>query len=199
MQEHTHKYFKKSHSLPQYIYLLTHIFFYLINLKKLPYLSGKWNVHCTASPEPKTELKFLNGFDHSLNLEKTDPTPTPTRPDRGQTFSQPNHVQSSSNFEDIFLIIHQPDLWCQRLPHPSKSPVRNLNVLQAPNLCILREIMFDLDQTIRLGPIATTNLIYDVKDDLILQVSGQEPSTSSKYPTYTFSAKSWTISIKLLG
>ena len=29
-------------------------------------------------------------------------------------------------------------------------------------------------------------MIYDVKDDPILQVSSQEPLTSSKSPTYTF-------------
>ena len=39
--------------------------------------------------------------------------------------SQPNHVGSSSNFQDISHIIYQHDLWCKRWPQSSKSPVRN--------------------------------------------------------------------------
>merc|ERR1712082_71064 len=42
-------------------------------------------------------------------------------------------------------------------------------------------------------------MIYDVKCDPILQVSSQEPPTSSKPPTFAFSAKSSMILIKLSG
>ena len=113
--------------------------------------------------------------------------------------SQPNHVWSWSNAQDWLLTNYQPDLWCERWPHPSSLQSGTLNVLQVPNLCFLSQIMSDLDQTFRRGPLATTNLIYDVKDDPILQVSSQEPSTSSKPPTYTFLAKSCPIMIKLSG
>ena len=41
-------------------------------------------------------------------------------------------------------------------------------------------------------------MIYNVKDDPILQVSSQEPSTSSKSQTYLLSAKSYPILIELL-
>ena len=144
-----------------------------------------------------TMIWFLNGFDHSLNLKKTRPNPTPTQPqpDRRQTFSQLKHIQSSSNFQDIF----QHDLQCQRLPHPSSLQSGTFNILQAPNLYFLSQIMSDLDETFRICPLATTNLICDVKVDHILQVSSQEPSTSSKSTTYAFSAKSCLILIKLSG
>ncbi len=111
--------------------------------------------------------------------------------------SQPNHVRSWSNFQDRPLSNYQPDLWCQRWPHPSILQSGTFNILQAPNLYFLSKIMSDLDQIFRKGPLATTNLIYDVKDDPFLQVSIQEPSTSSKPPTYAFSAKSWRIFTKL--
>merc|ERR1712082_216697 len=84
-------------------------------------------------------------------------------------------------------------------PHPPSLQSGTLNILQAPNLCNLSKIMFDLDQTFRMGPLATTDLIYDVKDDHILQVSSQEPSTSSKPPTSAYLAKSCPILIKLSG
>merc|ERR1712082_108083 len=57
----------------------------------------------------------------------------------------------------------------------------------------------NLHQIFRICPLATTDLIYDVKDDPILQVSSQEPSTSSKPPTSAFLAKSCPILIKLSG
>ena len=107
-----------------------------------------------------------------------------------------------------------------------KPPVRNHQY--SPNLCFLVQIISDLNQTSRIDPLATTNLIYDVKDflvqiisdldqtsridplatpnltydvkdDPILQVLSQEPSTSSKPPTYAFSVKSCLILIKPSG
>jgi len=59
--------------------------------------------------------------------------------------------------------------------------------------------MSDLDQTFRISSISSNNMIYNVKDDPILQVSSQEPSTSSKSPNYPFSVKSCLILIKLSG
>ena len=44
-----------------------------------------------------------------------------------------------------------------------------LNVIQAPNLCFLSQIISDLDQTFRIDPLANNNLIYDVINDSILQ------------------------------
>ena len=44
--------------------------------------------------------------------------------------------------------------------------------------------MSDIDETIRISPIPSNNMIYEIKDDPYLQVSNQEPSMSSKFPTY---------------
>ena len=44
-----------------------------------------------------------------------------------------NHVGSSSNFLDIFLIIYRHDSWFQRWPHPPSLQSGTLNVLQVPN------------------------------------------------------------------
>ena len=91
--------------------------------------------------------KQLNGFNHSLNLEKTRPNPNPTlTPTRGITFSQLKHVRSLSNFQDIFLIIYQPDLWCQIWPHSSRLQSGTFIILQVQNLYFLSQIMSDLDQ-----------------------------------------------------
>ena len=59
---------------------------------------------------------------------------------------QPNHVGSSSNFQDISHIIYQHDLWCKRWPQSSKSPVRNHQHPPSPNLSFLSQIMSDLDK-----------------------------------------------------
>ncbi len=67
-------------------------------------------------------------------------------------------------------------------PHPLSLQSGTFNVLQAPNLAFLNQIMSDLDQTFRIGPLATTNIIGDVQLDPILQLSSQEPSTSFKPP-----------------
>ena len=48
---------------------------------------------------------------------------------------------------------------------------------------ILSQITSDLHQTFRIFSQPYTNMIYDVKDDPILQVSNQEPSMSFKSPT----------------
>ena len=52
--------------------------------------------------------------------------------------------------------------------HPKATPGHKghqgtLNFLQAPSLCFLSQIMSDLDQTVRIGPLATTNIIFDVQ------------------------------------
>ena len=44
-----------------------------------------------------------------------------------------NHVRSSSNFQDIFLIIYWHDSWFQRWPHYPSLQSGTLNVLQVPN------------------------------------------------------------------
>ena len=60
-----------------------------------------------------------------------------------------------------------------------KSPVRNL---QNPPSSKFRPdlIMSDLHQTFRISSYLCTDMIYDVKVNLILQVSSHEPSMSSK-------------------
>ena len=58
--------------------------------------------------------------------------------------------------------------------------------------------MSDLDQTFRIGSLATTNIFFDVKLKMT-QVSSQEPSMSSMPKTYALSAKSFPILIKLSG
>ena len=42
--------------------------------------------------------------------------------------------------------------------------------------------MSDLDQTFRIGPLATPNFTFNVKLNTILQLSSQEQSTSSIHP-----------------
>ena len=142
----------------------------------------------------KSHILLLIGLNRSSNLEKINPDLTPD-PTRVQTFSQPNHVWSWSNFQDIFLTIYQHDLWCQIWPHPPSLQSGTPNVLQA----FLGQIMYDLDKTFGISSWPSINMIYDVKCDPILQVSNQEPSMSSKPPTQAFSAKSCSILIKLSG
>ena len=84
-------------------------------------------------------------------------------------------------------------------PYPPILQSGTINILQAPNLGFLSQIMSDLDQTFRIGTLATTNIIFDFKCDPILQVSSQEPSKSSKHTTYAFSAKSCLILVKISG
>ena len=111
--------------------------------------------------------------------------------------SQPNHVESSSNFQNISHIIYWHDLWCKRWPQSSKSPVRNHQHPPSPTFSFLSQIMLDLHQTFRISPISSTNMIYDVKDDpnpLSLQ-SGT--INILQVPSSPFSAKSCRIIIKL--
>ena len=65
-------------------------------------------------------------------------------------------------------------------PRPPSLQSGTLDVLQAPNLGFLSQIMSNLDQTFRIGPLATTNIIFVVWLYPILHVSSQEPSTSFK-------------------
>ena len=41
--------------------------------------------------------------------------------------------KSTLNFQDIFLIIYWHDLWCQRWPHPPSLKSGTLSVLHVPN------------------------------------------------------------------
>ena len=59
-----------------------------------------------------------------------------------------------------------------------------LNILQAP----------DLHQTLRMSFPFSFNMMYDVKDDPVLQVSNQEPQCPLQPSSYDLSAKSYTIS-----
>ena len=54
----------------------------------------------------------------------------------------------------------------------SKSPLRNHQHPPSPKLTL--QIISDLDQTFRISCISSNNIIYNVKDDPILQVSSQE-------------------------
>ncbi len=54
---------------------------------------------------------------------------------------------------------------------------------KAPNFGFRSQNMSDLSQTFRISSHSSIYMIYDVKDDHILQVSNQEPLMSSKPPT----------------
>ena len=60
-------------------------------------------------------------------------------------------------------------------------------------------VMSDLHQNFGISSRPSTNMIYHVKDDPILQVSSQEPSMSSKSSTSPISIKSCLILIKISG
>ncbi len=98
--------------------------------------------------------------------------------------SQSNHVWSWSNFQDMPFSNYQPDLRCQGWPHPSSLQSGTLNILQAPILWFLSQIMSDLDKMFKIGPLATTHIIFDVQLDPTFKVSSQARSTSSKSPCY---------------
>ena len=92
------------------------------------------------------------------------PIRNPQRPPSPQLMLfQPNYVRSSSKFQDRPLSNYQPDIWCQRWPHPSSLQSGTLNILQAPILGFLSQIMTNLDQTFRICPLATTNIIFEVQ------------------------------------
>ncbi len=78
------------------------------------------------------------------------------------------------------MIIYQHDIWCQRWPHPSSLQSGTLNVLQAPNLFFLSQIMTNLDQTFRICPLATTNIIFDVQ--LKITPSFKSPARNPQRP-----------------
>ena len=119
--------------------------------------------------------------------------PNPTRP--GTNFFS---AKSSPIFIKLagYLHNHLPTWSMMSWMTPFfKSSVRNLQHPPSPHLHFLSQIMSDIDQTIRICPLATTNMNYYVNEDPILQVSSQEPSTSSKPTTYAFSAKSYPIKL----
>ena len=92
------------------------------------------------------------------------PVRNPQRPPSPQLMvSQPNNVRSWSNFQDRPLSNYWHHLWCSTLPNPSSLQSGTLNILQAPYLCFVSQIMSDLDNTFRIGPLATTNIIFDVE------------------------------------
>ncbi len=105
-------------------------------------------------------------FDVQLKITPSfkSPVRNPQRPPSPQLMlSRPNHVWSWSNFQDIFLIIYQHDLWCQRWPHPPSHQSGTPNVIQAPNFGFLSQIRSNLDQNSRKGPLESTNIIFDVQ------------------------------------
>ncbi len=64
-----------------------------------------------------------------------------------------------------------------------QSSVRNPQRPPSPIICFISQIMSNLHQTSRISAYSSTNMIHDVKDDPILHVFSQKPSTSSKAPT----------------
>ena len=88
-----------------------------------------------------------------------------------------------SNFKDRFKLIKKPN------PNPTR-PVDKL---------FLNQIMSYLYQTSRISSWSSINMIYGVKNDIILQVSNQEPSISFKHPTLASSNKSCWMFTKLSG
>ena len=61
------------------------------------------------------------------------PVRNPQRPPSPKFRPDLNHVGSSSNFQDIFLIIYQHNWWCQSWPNPPRLRSETINVLQVPN------------------------------------------------------------------
>ena len=76
-------------------------------------------------------LKLI-GLELSVNLDKTNTPPQPN-PTLGQTFSQLNHAGPPSNFQNIFPIIYQHELWYKGWHPPSSLRSGTLYVLQFPN------------------------------------------------------------------
>ena len=91
-----------------------------------------------------------------------------------------NHIGSWEKIQDISHISYQYNLWCQRLLHPSSLKSGTINILQVPNLSFICQIMSYLDLTFRIGPLATTHIVFNFQLYTILQISFQEWSTSSK-------------------
>ena len=109
------------------------------------------------------------------------PVRSPQRPPSPQLkLSQPNPVQSWSNFQDRPLSNYQSDLWCQRWPHPSSLQSGTFNILQVPNSYFLSQIMSDLDQTFRIGPIPITIIIFYVQ--LKMTPSFKSPAWNPQRP-----------------
>ena len=81
-------------------------------------------------------LKILNRISRLALVDRLKPIlklrKNPTT--RGQTFSQLNHVRSSSNFQDFFQIIYQHNLWHHRWHQPSSLQSGTFNFLQCPIL-----------------------------------------------------------------
>ena len=101
---------------------------------------------------------FFNGFDHSLNLEKTRPlTPRPDPGDKlflNQIMSDLHQTYRISSYSSTNLVKDDLILWASgQEPSTSSKPL---------NLCFISQIMSDRDQTFRTGPIASTNIIFDV-------------------------------------
>ncbi len=141
------------------------------------------------------------GLNQSLILEKTNPTPIPQPDLTGDKlflrqiildFHKTFRISSKSSINMICDVKDDPIL------HVSNQEP-SINVPQAPNLGYLSQIMSDLHQTFRISSKSSINMIYDFKCDTIIQVSNQEPSTSSKPSTYASSAKSYRISTKHSG
>ena len=63
-----------------------------------------------------------------------------------------NHIGDSPNFQDIFPIIYQHDLWCQRWSHPPSLQSGTLNILQAPNLGFFSQIISYFDKNFQDRP-----------------------------------------------
>ncbi len=88
----------------------------------------------------------------------------PQRPPSPQFWlSQQNHGRSWSNSQDKPLSNYQPDIWCERWPHASSLESGTLSSLWAPKLGFLSQIMTKYDPNCRIGPLVTTNIIFDVQ------------------------------------
>ena len=154
----------------------------ILEAPNLGYLSQiRSNLDETFKIDPSVTTNII--FD--VQLKMTPSFKSPVRnlqhpPSPQLILSQTNHVWSWSNFQDRPLSTYKPDPWYQKWPPPSSLHSGTLNVHHAPYFVFLSQIMSNLDQTFSVGPLATTNIIFDVQLDSILQVSSQEPLTSFK-------------------
>ena len=117
--------------------------------KRAHLIRGHFNTNHSNRPGYRVDMKFKSTLCSTFNIDRLKPililnknqppnptpnSPTPQPQRQGITFSRLKHVGSWSNFQVIFHLINQHDLWCQRWPYPPSLQSETLNVLQVRNL-----------------------------------------------------------------
>ena len=131
-------------------------------------ISLRQSISCIQNPpDSRLWIYLLIGLNWSLNLEKT-PTPPLTKP---PTPTAPHQGTNFFSAKSCWIFIKHLGYLPNNLPTwsmmsnvtpQSKSPIRNPQCPKAPNLGFLSQIISNLDQMFGIGPLATTNIIFDV-------------------------------------